>query len=114
MCRLWSYYWHSLKIEDQPIVGDGETNPSTSDKKGSPSLKISMGELSRHNSATDCWVAIDGKVYDFTDFLSEHPPGPDSIVNLAGTDGSKAFYDAHSASMLEDFDVIGELQLPGT
>ena len=36
---------------------------------------ISLEELQMHATQDDCWVAIDGKVYDFTDFLEDHPAG---------------------------------------
>ena len=31
--------------------------------------KISLEELGRHNSRTDAWIAIKGKVYDVTNFF---------------------------------------------
>ena len=36
---------------------------------------ISLEELQMHATQDDCWVAIDGKVYDFTGFLEDHPAG---------------------------------------
>ena len=30
-----------------------------------------------HNRAVDCWIVIDEKVWDVTDFLAVHPGGPD-------------------------------------
>ena len=33
----------------------------------------------KHASALDCWVALYGKVYDFTDFLEDHPAGADAV-----------------------------------
>lgn len=30
-------------------------------------------EISKHNTKEDLWMAIDGKVYDCTEFLDEHP-----------------------------------------
>lgn len=29
-------------------------------------------ELSQHNSENDCWVAINGSVYDITPLINEH------------------------------------------
>ncbi len=53
------------------------------------SKRITAAELSRHNNASDCWVAIKGKVYDVTAFLYEHPgtaldpisPGSQSLTS---------------------------------
>lgn len=40
-------------------------------------------ELQAHNTEEDCWVAVYGKVYDFTDFLAEHPGGTKATNQLA-------------------------------
>jgi cytochrome b involved in lipid metabolism len=58
--------------------------------------EISEDEVAKHNSDTDCWVIIDGKVYDVTSFLSAHPTGPGCILELAGRDMTEAFKRAHS------------------
>lgn len=71
--------------------------------------KISMEELAQHSTEDDCWIAIHGKVYDLTDFAEEHPAGPESILELAGLDGTDEFAAVHSEGVLEDFDPIGVL-----
>ena len=48
--------------------------------------------------------------YDLTDFLEEHPAGPQSILDLAGKDATEIFDSVHTRGMLDDFDVIGELK----
>jgi len=71
---------------------------------GSESLpEITVEELSQHNAKDDIWVAIDGVVYDLTEFAHEHPSGFQSIYDLAGKDGTEAFAAVHNAGMLEDF-----------
>lgn len=54
---------------------------------------------------------MDGKVYDVTDFLDDHPGGGESITISAGQDSSEEFNALHSdkaRAMLEDY-YIGEL-----
>ncbi|MCB1139502.1 MAG: hypothetical protein KDK23_12130 [Leptospiraceae bacterium] len=36
------------------------------------SRTIGMEELKKHSTASSCWIAIDGVVYDITDYLAEH------------------------------------------
>ena len=42
--------------------------------------KISVSELDKHATPDDCWVIVNGKVYDLTRFAPEHPGGPDSKI----------------------------------
>ena len=68
---------------------------------------ITAAELATHNTADSCWVSIDQKVYDFTEFLDEHPAGAQSILDYGGQDGTVVFDTIHSRSMLDDFEPIG-------
>ncbi|KAI9091255.1 microsomal cytochrome b5 [Phlyctochytrium arcticum] len=48
-------------------------------------------EISAHNTRDDLWMVIDGKVYDVTKFLDEHPGGEEVMVEQGGQDASEAF-----------------------
>ena len=39
---------------------------------------LSASEISKHNSNTDCWIVVDGQVWDITSFAPDHPGGPAS------------------------------------
>jgi cytochrome b involved in lipid metabolism len=39
---------------------------------------VSVEEISKHNKPEDCWIVVDGKVWDITDFAPEHPGGGES------------------------------------
>ena len=39
---------------------------------------ISVEEISKHNTPEDCWIVVDGKVWDITEFAPEHPGGGES------------------------------------
>ncbi|KAB1994348.1 hypothetical protein ES319_D13G093300v1 [Gossypium barbadense] len=71
-----------------------------------------MQEASQHNTKDDCWIVIDGKVYDVTSYLDEHPGGDDVVLESTGKDATDDFEDAgHSKSakeLLQSF-CIGEL-----
>ncbi len=47
----------------------------------------SAEEVAKHCTAGDCWLIIDGKVYDVTTYVPDHP-GDLSIAAKAGQDNS--------------------------
>ncbi|XP_075096059.1 cytochrome b5-like [Nicotiana tabacum] len=73
---------------------------------------FTMEEASQHNTKGDCWVVIDGKVYDVSSYLDEHPGGDDVVLAATGKDATDEFEDAgHSKDareLMEKF-FIGEL-----
>lgn len=50
-----------------------------------------LADLGRHAGAASCWMAIDGVVYDFTDYLPRHPADPKAMLRHCGGDASEAF-----------------------
>jgi cytochrome b involved in lipid metabolism len=56
---------------------------------------ITMAQVATHAGASSCWAAINGKVYDLTNWINQHPGGPDKILAICGTDGSAAFNGQH-------------------
>ncbi|EDO16237.1 hypothetical protein Kpol_505p14 [Vanderwaltozyma polyspora DSM 70294] len=59
-------------------------------------------EIAEHNTTESCWIVIDGKVYDTTKFLDEHPGGDEIILDLAGQDATESFEDiGHSDEALK-------------
>ena len=57
-----------------------------------------MERVKANNSATSCWSAINGKVYDLTRWISSHPGGSGAIRSLCGTDGSAEFNGQHGGA----------------
>ena len=55
-----------------------------------------LAEVAAHNTPADCWAAIEGSVYDLTDWIGQHPGGPEHITPLCGTDATSAFETQHS------------------
>ncbi|WP_022667143.1 FMN-dependent alpha-hydroxy acid dehydrogenase [Desulfospira joergensenii] len=63
--------------------------------------KITMQEVEGHNTPDDCWVVINGKVYDLSVFQQEHPGGSPIITNNAGKDVSNLFNNVHPKDIPE-------------
>lgn len=55
---------------------------------------VSWEEVRKHNTAKDCWLVLDGKVYDVTSFAKRHPGGK-IITYYAGEDASDVFEAMH-------------------
>ena len=58
--------------------------------KGKGKVKISLTEVARHNKANDAWTVIDGKVYDITRWIPQHPGG-NIILKALGRDATSLF-----------------------
>jgi len=46
--------------------------------------------IANHSTRNDCWMAIDGKVYDVTNYIPMHPGGA-MILQGCGKDASNLF-----------------------
>ena len=66
---------------------------------------IPLTEISKHKSINDLWMAVNGKVYDITKFVDQHPGGEEVLLEHAGTDATAAFEDVgHSENAVEMLD----------
>lgn len=55
---------------------------------------LTWDEVAQHNQLHDCWLVVDGDVYDVTDWVAHHPGG-NIIGTLAGEDASVMIKSAH-------------------
>lgn len=76
-----------------------------------PIIHISTADLRSHNKATDAWISIQGKVYDVTSWLPNHPGGDLPLLSLAGEDATDAFVAYHPGSAWAHLDkfYVGKL-----
>ena len=54
-------------------------------------MEVNDGELKKHNKEEDAWIAINGKVYNMTEYLKFHPGGKNVLLSTAGQDGTERF-----------------------
>ncbi len=95
------------------IVWRGATSTSsstTSTSTASSTPSYTLADVAKHNTASNCWTAINGNVYDVTAWINRHPGGADAILSICGIDGSGAFNGQHGgqarpASELANFKI---------
>ncbi|KAF2825753.1 hypothetical protein CC86DRAFT_351713 [Ophiobolus disseminans] len=63
-------------------------------------LIVSVEDIKKHSSETNCWIVVDDVVWDMTEFAPTHPGGSDIIHKHAGLDASLAYNSAHSPSLI--------------
>ncbi|CUA69568.1 L-lactate dehydrogenase (cytochrome) [Rhizoctonia solani] len=63
---------------------------------------LSAQEVAKHNTSESCWIIVSGKVYDVTEFLSEHPGGSAILLKHAGKDATAAYDVAHGPEIIEE------------
>jgi flavocytochrome c len=60
-----------------------------------PEKEYTMEEVAKHNTKEDLWVVVKGVVMDVSDWLDEHPGGPQAIMNFMGRDATEEFEMLH-------------------
>ncbi len=83
--------WASKIQVIEPSASATPTQTDTASDGG-----ITLEELAKHNSTSDCWTAVEGKVINLTDYLAKHPGGSAVLSRICGTDGTNAFLGQHS------------------
>lgn len=89
-------------------TGGGGGGPAAA---GAPLRKVTAAELARHNTEDDVWLAIDGRVYDFSSYIDLHPGGL-ALLNNAGGDATAGFHGDQHPLRVNDLIIdylVGEL-----
>ena len=77
--------------------------PPMAAKASGGARSFTEAEIAKHNSEGDLWVVIEGKVYDLTSFLPDHPGGKKAIMLFAGKDATEEFNMLHPPNVLKKY-----------
>jgi predicted heme/steroid binding protein len=69
--------------------------PTAADSTASDGSGITLADVANHPTVDDCWVAVDGTVYDLSGYATAHPGGDFRIAEICGTDATDAFRNQH-------------------
>lgn len=70
------------------VQNKGATPSPSASSTGSTSY--TLADIAAHATVSDCWMAIEGKVYNVTDFVGKHPGGK-AILRGCGKDATVLF-----------------------
>src|SRR5690606_40679412 len=111
-------FWASITtiFALQALAASQSEKTTAQSEKPTEAGRISLDELAAHSTDKDCWIAVEGKVYDITAYLPSHPVPPAVLLAWCGkeaTEGmrTKGYGRDHSPAawgMLEAYRV-GEL-----
>lgn len=76
-------------------------------------MKYPWEEIRKHREVGDCWVVIEGRVYDVSEFMCRHPGGRWIILEQGGKDATAAFlHTVHSEVAFEQMHMLylGDLE----
>lgn len=100
---LWKYVLSDTA--SAPSATESSTSSSavtTTEDSGFAEQTFTTVEVSKHNTADDCWTVIDSDVYDITDYVGSHPGGSE-ILRACGIDGTSLFMERTT----EDGETVG-------
>merc|ERR1719420_1785529 len=64
---------------------------------------LTMAEVAKHTTKSDCWVVVAGQVLNVTSFLSQHPGGELAILTFAGKDATEEFNMIHPPDVIPKY-----------
>merc|ERR1712010_409929 len=77
--------WYRVKTTTRDIAGTGGVV-----------RPIRKRELKQHNTPDDCWMALNGRVFNITPYLEYHPGGVPKLLLGKGRDATGLFNKTHA------------------
>ena len=65
--------------------------------------RVTMEEVAKHVTKEDCWVVVNGRVLNVTNFLPDHPGGELAIFTFAGKDATEEFNMIHPPDVVDKY-----------
>ena len=59
-------------------------------------------DVAKHAKEGDCWIIMEGKVYDVSIYMEGHPGGEDAVLQYAGKDATEGFRGPQHGPQVDD------------
>lgn len=93
------------------LVPDGAEQAPQRVQESTETARYSLSEVTKHATLEDCWMVIEGTVYDVSDYVPRHPAPPSVLEPWCGreategmrTKGEDSDHSARAWRMLERY-----------
>jgi cytochrome b involved in lipid metabolism len=86
-----AFFVNSQNKKNIPLAMQNNLTGQDAVKTKPKEITLSSAEVAKHNTASDCWMIVAGKVYNFTAAVNAHPGGAGTILAHCGQDGTNAY-----------------------
>merc|ERR1719484_473134 len=83
------------------------------EKKSGGGGGLTLAEVAKHTTKSDCWVVVSRQVLDVTKFLGEHPGGELAILTFGGKDATEEFNMIHPPDVIPKYAPYAPIGLLG-
>merc|ERR1719440_1457869 len=90
-------------MNESKAGGGGGAAPAAGGAAAPAGSGITLADVAKHNTKTDCWVVVDGQVLNVTSFLKDHPGGELAILTFAGKDATEEFNMIHPPDVIPKY-----------
>ena len=71
------------------LLGVSLLSPDAVVAQGEDETAYSLAQVAEHHQLDDCWMAIGGRVYDFSAYIPQHPTSPRVLEPWCGREATE-------------------------
>ena len=69
-------------------MSDTDNSEREAEEKFMALKEYTKEEIFKHATEEDCWLLIHNRVYDISEYMEEHPGGPEIMTNASKKDAT--------------------------